>query len=185
MSNLVALIEPDSLDQAWLAHWLGLSNGISANCQRVIEAQTSRISTGHKATAGLGDRFGPLESGSDRTVIVGPLRGFRSSRTLRLAVFAAIPTGGGFVPARFPLGRLLITARARDEVHPIDVVAAIRRHASGDWGELTQSDKDLNDQAVAEGARLLSAYTDRHGTRFWIITEADRSATTCLLPTDY
>ena len=61
----------------------------------------------------------------------------------------------------------------------------LARHAQHDWGELDNEDKRLNDQAVQDGTRLLSAYTDTKGTKFWIITEADRSATTILLPEEY
>jgi len=60
----------------------------------------------------------------------------------------------------------------------------------GDWGEVCQSDKALNDQALADGSRLLSAYTTLKGVKIWIITEAaddegHRAATTCLLPSEY
>ena len=60
----------------------------------------------------------------------------------------------------------------------------VQRHASGDWGDLDAHDKEANDVAVREGFRLLSAY-ELEGTRFWIITEADRSTTTILLPDEY
>jgi len=55
----------------------------------------------------------------------------------------------------------------------------------GDWGDLCDEDKKVNDRAVAEGSRILSAYQAVNSTKFWIITEADRSATTVLLPEDY
>jgi hypothetical protein len=61
----------------------------------------------------------------------------------------------------------------------------LKRHARGDWGEVCAEDKVLNDRAVVQGTRLLSAYTSSKGERFWIITEADRSVTTILLPEDY
>jgi hypothetical protein len=66
-----------------------------------------------------------------------------------------------------------------------DVYAALRRHARGDWGEVCAEDKAENELSLKEGFRLLSSYSDRNGTKFWIITEADRSATTVLLPEDY
>jgi hypothetical protein len=59
------------------------------------------------------------------------------------------------------------------------------RHVSGDWGELDDEDKQSNEEALKDGSRLLSAYLDRNNVKFWIITEADRSATTVLLPEDY
>jgi len=61
----------------------------------------------------------------------------------------------------------------------------VARHANADWGNLTDDDWLENDRALESGRRLLSAYQDRNGTPFWVITEADRSATTVLLPDDY
>lgn len=85
----------------------------------------------------------------------------------------------------FPLGQTVITPNAAASVEHADVLAALRRHASGDWGELGEEDRAANDRALVEGTRLLSAYRAKNGTRFWIITEADRSVTTILLPEDY
>ncbi len=85
----------------------------------------------------------------------------------------------------FPLGTLVITSNAGAQLHPEDVAQALARHARGDWGELSPEDRDENELSLKDGFRLLSAYTDRHGTKFWIITEADRSATTVVLPEDY
>lgn len=59
------------------------------------------------------------------------------------------------------------------------------RHVTGDWGELDAHDKQANEHALQHGSRLLSAYLTSHGVKFWIITEADRSATTLLLPEEY
>jgi hypothetical protein len=61
----------------------------------------------------------------------------------------------------------------------------LMRHLTGDWGDLSESDKAENELSVREGFRILSAYRLSNGTRFWIITEADRSATTFLLPEEY
>ncbi len=66
----------------------------------------------------------------------------------------------------------------------------LERHVHGDWGEVCQEDKELNDQALIDGSRILSAYRTLKGTRIWIITEASddsghRSATTLLLPEEY
>ena len=83
------------------------------------------------------------------------------------------------------LGQTVITANAAEALHPADVVDALRRHARGDWGEVCAEDAAENDLSITEGSRLLSAYTDRGGVKFWIITEWDRSATTVLLPEDY
>src|ERR1041384_2219273 len=86
---------------------------------------------------------------------------------------------------RFSLGHVVITAGAHDTLNPEDVAVALKRHVSGDWGELHEHDRKENELSLARGFRLLSAYTDRSGTKFWIISEADRSATTILLPQDY
>lgn len=85
----------------------------------------------------------------------------------------------------FQLGRLLITARANSDLEAAEVREALRRHQLGDWGELCEEDRAENDASVIEGRRLFSAYTARDGTKFWVITEADRSSTTVLLPDDY
>ena len=85
----------------------------------------------------------------------------------------------------FPLGQTVITSNAQRKLNPKDVVRCLERHAACDWGEVNKEDKGLNDQALQDGDRLLSAYTDRNDIKFWIITEADRSATTVLLPEDY
>lgn len=55
----------------------------------------------------------------------------------------------------------------------------------GDFGEVSEEDKALNEEAIEIGDRILSAYFDRDGVKYWIITEADRSATTVLLPSEY
>ena len=61
----------------------------------------------------------------------------------------------------------------------------LRRHLAGDWGEVDEDDRRENERSLADGCRLLSAYTLSNGTKLWIITEADRSATTLLLPSEY
>ncbi len=87
--------------------------------------------------------------------------------------------------AKFPLGHLVMTQGASQVLSVEDVTAAVRRHIQGDWGEVDQDDWRENDLSLKEGFRLLSAYTSKEGERFWIITEADRSATTVLLPSEY
>ena len=90
--------------------------------------------------------------------------------------------------ARFPLGHLVATPAALDlcRRHGLDPIALARRHQRGDWGAVSEDDALANDLAAdpACPARLLSAY-ETPGGRVWIITEADRSATTVLLPADY
>jgi hypothetical protein len=63
--------------------------------------------------------------------------------------------------------------------------AFLKRHVIGDWGEVDERDRAENDRSVGAGCRLLSAYKLRTGERLWVITEADRSATTLLLPSEY
>lgn len=86
--------------------------------------------------------------------------------------------------ARFPLGEVVITANASMRLATEEVLAGLRRHAGGDWGDLCPEDMQANDEALKNGDRLLSAYGDGP-YRFWIITEWDRSVTTVLLPEDY
>ena len=85
----------------------------------------------------------------------------------------------------FEPGRVLITSNANEILNPEDVTAAIDRHLSGDWGDVCPEDRRSNNFAVKKGLRLLSAYKDRNDVKFWVITEADRSYTTVLLPSDY
>ena len=85
----------------------------------------------------------------------------------------------------FPLGQLLMTPGVQSQVPQSELLQALRRHARCDWGDLDTEDWNTNTRAVKEGYRLLSAYHTKAGVKFWIITEADRSATTALLPDDY
>jgi hypothetical protein len=87
-------------------------------------------------------------------------------------------------PAKFPLGQIVITANANGQLQPEAVQDGLRRHASGDWGSVCREDAKLNDEALKDGSRLLSVYGEGEG-KFWIITEADRSVTTVLMPDDY
>jgi hypothetical protein len=87
--------------------------------------------------------------------------------------------------AKFPLGRTLITPGAQRKLNPEDVLASMGRHAGGDWGDCCKDDWAENELSLKEGFRILSVYRDRKNVKFWIITEADRSATTVLLPEEY
>jgi hypothetical protein len=88
-------------------------------------------------------------------------------------------------PRAVLLGKLVITKLALSTLSSGDVLVAIRRHTRGDWGDVCLDDQHANDRALANGGRILSIYRSSRGERFWIITEADRSATTVLLPEDY
>jgi len=85
----------------------------------------------------------------------------------------------------FELGMILITRNAFYTLKPEDVSHWLFRHSQGQWGMCSSDDAHENDLALANGHRLLSVYCDSNGTKFWIITEADRSVTTVLLPEDY
>jgi hypothetical protein len=89
------------------------------------------------------------------------------------------------MPAKFPLGQVVITRRALDVLHREDVRTCLDRHANGDWGDVCEADRRENEISLNQRLRLFSVYHDRTGVKFWIITESDRSATTVLLPEDY
>jgi hypothetical protein len=87
----------------------------------------------------------------------------------------------------FPLGDLVatpgaLTALKKNGVIPLRLLS---RHMRADWGDISPDDAAANADAVGTGARLLSSYTLPDRARIWIITEADRSATTLLLPEEY
>lgn len=87
----------------------------------------------------------------------------------------------------FSLGNIFVTPGAFEALDdaghgPGDFLA---RHVQGDWGELDEHDREANHRAVTDGTRLLSSYRTRSGITLWVITEADRSATTILLPGEY
>ena len=67
----------------------------------------------------------------------------------------------------------------------MEVLNAIGRHARGDWGDVNEDDWEENDFSLGEGFRLLSSYRGGNDTKFWVITEHDRSTTTVLLPEEY
>ena len=85
----------------------------------------------------------------------------------------------------FPLGSIVATPKALEVITQEDIVQALRRHQAGDWGEVDVNDREENELSHREGFRLLSVYYAKNGVKFWIITEADRSGTTILLPEDY
>lgn len=86
--------------------------------------------------------------------------------------------------AKFPTGRLVSTPGALEAFKMEEIETAFARHVSCDWGDLCEEDKQANETALLEGSRLLSSYKlDKR--ELWIITEADRSVTTCLLPSEY
>ena len=86
---------------------------------------------------------------------------------------------------KFPLGQTVVTRTALAVLSALDIAAALDRHRRGDWGEVGRDDWRANERALKQGERLLSVYRTAEGTRFWVITEHDRSLTTVLLPEDY
>ena len=92
--------------------------------------------------------------------------------------------------ATFKLGRLLMTRGVNDQVADNEAFAkfvteSLARHAKGDWGDLCDEDRKENELSLKAGYRLLSAYESGDLPKIWIITEADRSATTILFPDEY
>jgi hypothetical protein len=85
---------------------------------------------------------------------------------------------------KFPLGTIALTANAASRLDRFVVHEGLRRHARGDWGDICPEDACENELALKAGLRLFSAY-GKGENRFWIVSEADRSATTVLLPVDY
>jgi hypothetical protein len=88
-------------------------------------------------------------------------------------------------PRKFALGRVLATRNVLRAISAVDAFTALNRHAAGDWGECGPEDWQENELSLKEGFRLFSVYRSSEGVKFWIITEADRSVTTVLLPEDY
>jgi hypothetical protein len=126
----------------------------------------------------------PSEGGVLEPVQLAAMRRFLAQRLLthrRKAVNA------GSFQAKFPLGQGVITIGAKEAFdrtgqNPLEFLA---RHAQGDWGELDPEDVAENELSLKRGFRLLSRYTLVDQTVIWIITEADRSVTTILLPGEY
>jgi hypothetical protein len=88
--------------------------------------------------------------------------------------------------APFPIGRVVATPGALELLveAEADLRILLARHRSGDWGELNEQDRRENELSLEHGWRVLSSYPIGEG-RVWIITEADRSYTTILLPEEY
>lgn len=84
--------------------------------------------------------------------------------------------------AKFKLGRVITSRKAMARLDLLDILKGIERHQTGDWGH---GDRLTNNRALVQGARLWSVYRTKAGITFWLITEADRSATTILFPEEY
>ncbi len=90
-------------------------------------------------------------------------------------------------PRRFALGAVVATPGAVEALDRVGLAPAIflARHECGDWGDLSEDDRAENEFALGKRIRIFSAYHLDDFTKIWIITEADRSSTTILLPDEY
>jgi len=86
--------------------------------------------------------------------------------------------------AKFRLGQIVSTPNAMSQLTKEDILMGLKRHQSGDWGDVSENDRQANDRALIEDTRLFSVYHAVSSIKVWLITEADRS-TTVLLPEDY
>jgi hypothetical protein len=111
----------------------------------------------------------------------------------RLGHLAVLTTGTEILyrelarPGKFQLGLVVMTPGATEALFAAQQIPPefLLRHVHGDWGELCAEDRRENERALRAGHRLLSAYRTRAESKLWVITEADRSATTLLLPEEY
>lgn len=88
------------------------------------------------------------------------------------------------MPALFQLGKIVATQGVNESIPTDAIVAAIKRHVQGDWGDVCKEDAETNNHALKHGFRILSAYA-HEGTKFWVLTEHSRILTTILLPDEY
>lgn len=97
------------------------------------------------------------------------------------------PASRAMPTPRFAMGQVVATPAALAALEEAGQLPQefLYRHLAGNWGELDEHDRQMNEQALRYGGRLFSAYTTKQGVRIWIITESDHSATTILLPSDY
>ena len=86
---------------------------------------------------------------------------------------------------QFQHGRVVCTPGVLVELELEEILLSLARHLTGDWGSLCKEDREYNYVAVENGGRIFSQYETATGRTFWIITEADRSVTTVLLPEEY
>jgi len=88
---------------------------------------------------------------------------------------------------KFEVGQLIVTPGAIEALlrNRTDDRPFVNRHQTGDWGDVAPADVRENECALVQDLQLMSAYTLEDGTRLLVVTEADRSATTILLPQEY
>jgi hypothetical protein len=118
-------------------------------------------------------------------------RGYRVYPFMAFPLMVVAPqTFQKFQGKKFPLGQLVMTRGVADRVATDGNFAAfclesLKRHASGDWGDLCEEDQKENEYSLDKHLRLFSAYEKKGMPKIWIITEADRSVTTTLFPDEY
>lgn len=86
--------------------------------------------------------------------------------------------------AKFRLGKIVTTPSAQEKLTTDDILMGIRRHQAGEWGDIPEADRIENDLAIEIREQLVSEYQSAKGVKFSLVTEADRSVTTVLLPQD-
>lgn len=91
------------------------------------------------------------------------------------------------IESKFSFGQIVATRTLAEycEEKNYSMLPYLIRHGNCDWGDVCDEDKEANEEALKEGLRILSSYKLPDGKQIWIITEADRSATTLLFPSDY
>lgn len=92
----------------------------------------------------------------------------------------------GLIGKHFNLGKVVVTPSILERISESEQFVALNKHANCDWGnDLSDEDRLENENCLLHGGRLLSVYKTNNKVKFYIITEADRSSTTLLMPEDY
>lgn len=86
---------------------------------------------------------------------------------------------------KFSLGKITVTQRARRTLTDEDIINALKRHQTGDWGDCSNDTKEENERALKEESRLFSIYHSSQEMKFYVVTEKDRKTTTVLFSDDY
>lgn len=94
-------------------------------------------------------------------------------------------SGQGKERIRFQPGTVVATVGALHVATHAQIHALLQRHLAGDWGDVDAEDAKANERALKWGERILSSYKLPSGEKLWLLTEADRSATTVLTPGEY
>lgn len=87
--------------------------------------------------------------------------------------------------AKFELGTVVVTPTVLEKISEIDQMKALNAHANCEWGNVSADDRLANENGLEHGDRLFSVHITTNGCLIWVITEADQSVTTMLMPEDY